>query len=255
MIFNKNQVYKERFFLYQYNNENIRIVCQKYGRKKGFEEIKRNNDYIEQFGSNSLSSSISRSRRMVRELALSNNFEYFCTLTVKSDNSRFHLDEVQEELRKIFKRIKRKNKDFIYLFITEKHKDGAFHFHGLIGGYDNFYTNDNGYLSSTDFDELGFQSFSKIKNYTKCCNYILKYITKDCVRNSAGSTYISSRGLKKADKYEISPISTFWGYENDFVKIRDLSLSQLSKEDILQFYNINEKELTFKNLFNKILLD
>lgn len=255
MIFAKNQVYNERYFLYQYNNENIRIVCQKYGRRKGFEEINPNNTYIEQFGSNSLASSISRSRRYIREYALANPFEYFCTLTVKSEDSRFHLDKVQEELRKIFKKIKRKNKDFIYLFITEKHKDGAYHFHGLIGGYNNFYNNNNGFLSSHDFDTLGFQSFSKIKNLTKVSNYILKYITKECVRNSAGSTYFCSRGLKKADKYEISPITTYWGYENDFCKIRDLSLSQLSKEDILQFYNINEKELTFKNLFNKILTD
>ena len=254
MIFTKNQVYKERYFLYQYNNENIRVVCQKYGRKKGFEEIKKaSTDYIEQFDSNSLSSSISRSRRMVRELALCNDFEYFCTFTVASENSRFHLDKCQEELRKIFKKIKRKHKDFRYLVITEKHKDGGFHFHGLVAGLHDFYINDNGYLSCRYFDNLGYQSFSKIKNYTKCCNYILKYITKDCVRNSAGSTYISSRGLKKADKYEISPVTMFWGYENDFCKIRDISISQLSKEDILQFYNINEKELTFTNIFNKII--
>lgn len=253
MIYSKSQVYNERFYLYQYNNENIRIVCQKYGRKKGFEEIDNKNDYIEQFGSNSLTSSLSRSRRNIRELALCNNFEYFATITIASPESRFHLDECEELLRKKFKAIKRKNKDFKYLFIAEKHEKGGYHFHGLIGGYNNFYINNNGFLSSFDFDDLGFQSFSKIKNYTRCCNYILKYITKDCCRNTKGTIYISSRGLKKADRYEISPIITYWGFENDFCKIRDMNISELSKEDILQFYNIEEKSLTFQNLFNKII--
>lgn len=254
MLYNKHQVYGEKFYLYQYNDDNIRVVCQKYGRKKGFEEVKEKSvDYVEQYDSNSLSSSISRSRRMIRELALSNPFEYFCTLTVASENSRFHLDEVQERLKKIFKKIKRNNKDFIYLFITEKHKNGGYHFHGLVGGFNDFYNNSNGYLSSRYFDDLGYQSFSKIKNFTKCCNYILKYITKDCVRNSSGSTYISSRGLKKADRYEITPISCYWGYENDFCKIRDFSISNMSEEDLLQFYNISEKRLTINNLFNKII--
>lgn len=254
MIYNKHQVYGEKYYLYQYNNENIRVVCQKYGRKKGFEEIKDDSDVVVDNGDECLRSSICRSRRMVRELALSNPFEYFCTLTVASEDSRFHLDKVQEELRKIFKQIKRKNKDFIYLFITEKHQNGGYHFHGLIGGFDDFYVNSNGFYSSHYFDSLGFQSFSKIKNFTKCCNYILKYITKDCVRNSAGTTYISSRGLKKADRYEISPVSLYWGFENDFCKIRDLNISQMSQEDLLQFYNIEEKRLTINNLFNKIIL-
>lgn len=250
LLFNKSQVYKDTYKFYQYNEENIRVVHMKACRQKGFEDIKKHisdKEEIERV-------SISRTRRNIRELALCNNFEFFATLTINSKYcDRFHLDDCQEKLREILKKIKRKNKDFAYIFITERHKNGAFHFHGLIKGINDFYINDNGYYSHKDFDLIGFNSFSKIKHYTKTCNYILKYITKDCVKNSSGTVYISSRGLKKADSYEIKPIACYWDYENDYCQIKDFNISEMSQTDILQFYNINEKELTIKNLYNKII--
>lgn len=128
--------------------------------------------------------SLSRTKRNIKEIALCNSFEYFATLTVNSQNAdRFSLQDVQDLLKTKLKKYKRTHKDFAYIFITEKHKNGAFHFHGLIKGADDFYINDNGYYSLKVFDEIGFNSFSKIKDYNKCCNYITKYITKDCVRN------------------------------------------------------------------------
>ena len=197
-IFSKNQVYSDKFFLYQYNDENIRIVHQKSCRKKGFENIKKDS-YIPQTEPDEVERvSISRTRRNIRELALSNSFEYFATLTINSDYcDRFHLTECQQLLRKKLKKFKRKNCNFAYLFITEKHKNGAFHFHGLVKGIDDFYINENGYLSHKIFDEIGFNSFSKIKDYSKCCNYILKYITKDCVKNEARHClYLFARSKK-----------------------------------------------------------
>ena len=197
-LFSKCSVYTDKFYLYQYNDNNIRIVHQKYCRKKGFEEIKKQ-EYIPQINSDEVDRvSLSRTRRNIRELALSNNFEYFATLTVNSEYAdRFHLTECQNLLRKKLKKLKRKNDDFAYIFITEKHKNGAFHFHGLVKGVKDFYINNNGYLSHSVFDEIGFNSFSKIKNYSKTCNYILKYITKDCVKNEARhSLHIQSRSQK-----------------------------------------------------------
>lgn len=49
----------------------------------------------------------------------------------------------------------------------------------------------------------------------------------------SGTVYISSRGLKKADKYEINPINLDWSFENDFCSIKDLKLSELDKDLIL----------------------
>lgn len=239
LFFTKNQVYNTHFYLVQYNDNYFKIVLNKFQREKGFEEKDKkhisfsDSDEVERI-------SLSRTKRNIKEICLCNNFEYFCTITINSKYcDRFSLELSQEKLKKILHKIKRKNKDFAFILITEKHKDGAFHFHGMMKNIP-LYTNKNGYLASVDLNELGYNSFSVIKNYNKCCNYISKYITKDCIRNDKNQIYISSKGLKKALKYEIMPIDLKWGYENDFVKIKEFSIEELSKDEILNFLKIKE---------------
>lgn len=181
--------------------------------------------------------SLSRTKRNIREICFCNDFQFFCTFTLNSKScDRFSLEQAQDTLKKHLKAYKRKNKDFKYIFITEKHKNGAFHFHGLVSGISDFYVNDNGFLSSKHWDKLGFNSFSKIKDYNKCCNYITKYITKDACRNEHNQIYICSRGLKKADSYEIPPVDLKWQFENDFVKCIDSY--NMSKKDIQKLLTI-----------------
>lgn len=184
-------------YLYQYNDNNIRLVFNKSFVGINKANIKEKTE--DEKNSNSLNSAISRSRKVIREYSMCNDFKYFFTSTVNSSVcNRYSLDVTQDKIRYIIKEfIKRKNKDFKYVFITEKHKDGAFHFHGLCSDLE-LYTNKNGYLSSSAFDKLGFNSFSEIKSREKVSNYILKYITKDCVRNSRGSLYFCSRRFKKS---------------------------------------------------------
>lgn len=227
-------IYYVNYKLYKYNDDFCRLVKIKNQREKGWEEVE---DTKSKSDKNDIEkSSLSRTKRNIRELALSNNFEYFATITVNSKNAdRFSLDECQDLLKKKFKKLKRINKNFAYIFITEKHKDGAFHFHGLVKGIEDFYINNNGYLSHHIFDEVGFNSFSAIKDYSKCCNYITKYITKDCVKNTSGYIYISSRGLKKADTYDYNNINfNNWSFENDFCCIKDFKISEIPKDLLLQ---------------------
>lgn len=224
-----NDVYSTKFFLYNYNNNLSRLVKIKSCRNKGFEIIKSKNKTIVETDKNEIERiSLSRTKKNIRELALCNNFEYFVTFTVNSLNcDRYSLIDCQTKLKKLFKAYKRKYSNFSYLFITEKHKDGAFHFHGLCKGLcsSDLYLNKNGFLSSFTFDKLGFNSFSKIKDYISCCNYITKYISKDCVKNDKNQIYISSRGLKKAIKTEIflpNDNDIKWNYENDYCCIKDI---------------------------------
>lgn len=129
-LFSKNYLYDTKYFLYQYNDDNIRIVKQKYSRNSGFEEDKQISFTPKTEKEEIDRVSISRTRRNIRELALCNDFEYFATFTLDPNKcDRYSLTECQELLRKKLKALKRKNKNFAYLFITEKHKDGAFHFH------------------------------------------------------------------------------------------------------------------------------
>ena len=73
--------------------------------------------------------SLSRTKKNILEIALCNSFEYFVTLTVKLNNVRYDLELAQFELKKLLKAYKRKYKNFKFIIITEKHKDGAYHFH------------------------------------------------------------------------------------------------------------------------------
>ena len=228
-LFSKNDVFKTRYFIYTYNDNDIRLVKIKSCRMPDFEEQKSLGTF--DYNSDEVSRiSLSRTRRNIREIALCNEFEYFVTLTISSDlGDRYSLEDCQFRLKKILKKIKRSNKNFRYIFITERHKDGAFHFHGLTTGFDDLYINDNGYYSSYIFThELGYNSFSKINDYTKCCNYITKYITKDCVKNSHNQVYISSRGLKKATREEFTFLDFEPSFTNDFCEIKDIQINKLS---------------------------
>lgn len=244
-IFSKYQVYIPKVFLYNYNGNDFRLVRQKYCREKGFEEnVKGDNLFIDVNSEEVQRTSLSRTKKNIREIALCNNFEYFCTFTVNSNKcDRYSLTDCQNNLKKILHKIKRINKDLAYIIITEKHKDNAYHFHGLIKGLNDFlYINDNGYFSCKYFDELGFNSFSLIKDYSKCCNYITKYITKDCVKNEHNQIYISSRGLKKATREELPLINFKPSFSNDFCDILDFSLDKLSYDEKIDFFYKLQKE-------------
>lgn len=238
-VFSKNYVYNSKSYLYNYNNRFFRICSIKSCRSKGFEDIsskiKTDKKEVERI-------SLSRTRRNIRELALCNDFEYFCTITVNSAKcDRYSLDEVQDNLRKCLRNMRNSSEDFKYLIITEKHLDGAFHFHGVMSGVsDLLYSNKFGYLSCSKLDVLGFNTFSKIESLEKVANYILKYISKDCVKNSKNQVYICSRGLKKAERSElntnINNIIEF-SYSNDFVDILDFDVQKCSRDFLLKIMN------------------
>lgn len=245
-LYNSNDVYSSKYFLYTYNDNDFRIVHMKSCRNKGFEELKKKGLY--DYNSEEVQRvSLSRTRRNIREICLCNDFTYFVTLTVSSEKAdRYTLNAVQDKLKKILHKIKRNNKYFKYILITEKHKDNAFHFHGLMGGLEDttdIYINKFGYLSSHIFDnELGFNSFSVINDYSRCCNYITKYITKDCIKNSHNQVYISSRGLKKATKEEFKNIDFIPSFKNDFCEILDIRLDNLQRKDLIELIFKLKKE-------------
>ncbi|MBS6563605.1 MAG: hypothetical protein KH328_09685 [Staphylococcus sp.] len=242
-------------YLYSYGDSSYyRLVLLKINRKcYTLSEIANelNEDgHIKTFSSEIDRISLSRTKRNIREICLSNDFEYFVTFTVNSKNAdRFSLDECQSLIRKRLKSYQYKiSRDLKYILITERHKNGAFHFHGMMKGLrrSDFYINKNGFLSNKMFDKVGFNSFCKIDgNYVRCCNYIIKYITTDCVKNSRNQIYFCSRGLKKADKFDLKiDIPIDFTYENDFVKILDFNSDDFKYKDLVEFlthYNYSDK--------------
>ena len=78
---------------------------------------------------------------MIYKLACNNKpWDYFVTFTFNSDKvDRYNFSEVSKKLSKWIDNIKQKYgcKDMGYIIVPEKHKDGAWHFHGLFKNCDN----------------------------------------------------------------------------------------------------------------------
>lgn len=247
-MFKSCNIYSPRLQLVQYNDNYYRLVFLRSVRQKGWEKInvtEENQSFRENKKGERLSSSLSRTRGKIRELALSNNFTYFGTLTISEDklsrflsssSSRYSLNDCLLALRKILKYLKRSNPSFSYLIVFETHKDGAFHFHGLFKNID-LKTNSFGYLYSPLFMvRLGYNSFSLIRDYNRTCSYITKYITKELSSTYSDiSLYIASRDLISASRYiiynDININAINWSYKNDYCYIKELDLTNIKDCD------------------------
>lgn len=142
---------------------------------------------------------IAKTRNKIFDIARSNDFNYFITLTFNAEKcDRYSFTECSKKVRQFMNNFMKYHKidcpEFKYLLVHEQHKDGAYHYHGLI------------YLENTEllkYDALrskqwgrshkgqkldiynwsnwknGFSTVSMIDNQEACRKYILKYISKN----------------------------------------------------------------------------
>lgn len=170
-------------------------------------------------------SSISRARRNVLELALCNDWKYFCTFTLdKEKYDRHNLEawkaDFTQWIRDLRKKYKKRGQDldFKFLFVPELHEDGAWHMHGLFGDIHPltipFHCErahgmkvpdklvNGGYFDWPEYrKKFGFCSFGIIKNKVATGFYVTKYLSKNLQSTCEGlgvHTYIPSRGLNRA---------------------------------------------------------
>lgn len=233
----------------------LKIISFNYPVKQsGFEDREKKlisrgvNDY-------KLESSISRSKSIIYEYALCNDFDYFVTFTLNSKKyDRENLSVFIKDLGQYIRNYRRKyNKDIQYLFIPEKHKDGAWHMHGLIKGLDssslveltidmklpytilNELKKGNKIYDWIDYSQrFGYCTLSPVRDIESCAKYVMKYISKDLAKNIDinNKCYYVSRGLKKAEVIKKGTLdkflsSEYWSYSNDWVKIKNLNISDI----------------------------
>lgn len=148
-----------------------------------------------------MAESLSRSRRLIQEYILCNDFTLFCTFTFDGEKVTDRTD--YKDLKKRFSKAlsnyrNRYDPDFKYLYIPELHENGAVHFHGVMTtptrflctplqipkkdetGKIRLVPNTPKYMDWTYYSEkFGFFSCSWIRDYKKCAGYVSKYMTKD----------------------------------------------------------------------------
>lgn len=171
----------------------------------------------------SVRSSLCRTINRLYELSRSNEWEWFLTFTFNESVNRYDYDECSRKLRQWLNNMqKRYSKDLKYLVVPEKHKSGAWHFHGLFSNMGNIkmaiavnndkgspYYKDKLRVSYPDGDfiynlqnyKYGFTTATKIKSTYKASNYIMKYISKDlCAVTKHKRRYFHSLGLSLPSK-------------------------------------------------------
>lgn len=205
-----------------------------------------------------LAASISRTKSRIYELALCNEFTFFCTFTLDAEKvkDRFDLDNLQKSFSQFIRNLNRGRKHKIsYLLIPERHKDGAWHLHGLIEGLQEgedlrefslseylpyrirkmIINGEKVYNWDKYSKKYGFFTATKVKNKCAAASYICKYITKEVAkqgRENGRHLYFATQGLKRREilvresvdmggEFVLCPFNdNEWSYENEYVKIK-----------------------------------
>lgn len=156
--------------------------------------------------------SILRAIRNIREIGLSNDWDYFVTFTL--DPKKFDRSDYASACLKMTRYLRDLRKEyecgFQYLLIPELHRDGHnWHFHGLMSGIPDSllvphpleWQEKQGYKDWPDFSKrFGFVSLSPVTNTSAVVYYCLKYINKDIFAkrlNNGMRLYYVSRGISR----------------------------------------------------------
>ena len=196
-------------------------------------------------------SSISRARNRIFELAMCNEFSFFCTFTQdKSKRDRFDLGEFRKDFAMLVRNMNRsrpEDKKIKYLLIPEQHKDGAWHMHGLLAGLEeadlrkfklserlpkairNQLEKGEAVFDWTRYRRaFGYFTCTQIKEKNACSKYITKYVTKDLEsspRKNGEHLFFASQGLKGKETLvhlsdEPCALSE-WDFENQYIKVAE----------------------------------
>lgn len=150
-----------------------------------------------------------RTKQAVFEYARCGFWEYFVTLTFRSDMvDRYDYDECCRKARKWLNNQRtRYAPDLVYLMVPEQHGDGAWHFHALLGNCGKMKFIDSGVKDKTGTTiynmvkwQYGFTTASKVKDLKRVTRYIGKYITKSlCDITPGRQRYFVSNNIPKYD--------------------------------------------------------
>lgn len=143
-----------------------------------------------------------RAKSAVRDLAYSNDFRYFVTLTLDQTKiNRYDIREITRRLNYWLDNHVRRH-GLKYVLVAEHHKDGAVHFHGFFN--DALEAVDSGHVDKKrhrvyNLPAWDFGFTTAIKLYGdrhKAVGYVCKYITK-AEEKVGGRWYYSGGGLRR----------------------------------------------------------
>lgn len=194
-----------------------------------------------------LSNNIMRAKTKVFELAICNEWDFFITFTIdKKKCDRYNLDAYHKKLAHWIRNYNSENGTEIkYVFVPEKHQDGAWHEHGFIKGVPKErmrlftleeklpkYIRDKLLMGEEVYEwldyrrEFGYNDCEQIRNREAASRYVTKYISKDLeksVKEVGAHLYYCSQKLQRAElikKGSMIPNSFKPSFENEYAAVK-----------------------------------
>lgn len=211
IVNNITKEYPNMYKIVIYKEPKIFISSDSNRRKR---ELVDDSNYVPKI------SSLNRTKTLIRDIVLCNNFELFCTFTFDPKKvDSFSLPKCWQKMSSWINHqrdnSKVKGKEFFYLIIPEQHVSGRWHFHALISGYTG-QLKDSGCKTAslrpvyniTSF-RSGFTTATPIDSKESVSNYVTKYITKDFVKSFNQRRFFCSRNLVRPSRELNSRIFSF----------------------------------------------
>lgn len=194
-------------------------------------------DEIDQLNDENAERSLRRTQKELQDLVDCNNFEWFGTFTFDPAKIDRHNEKAVKKAMSIWLNNQRRTSpNMIYILVPERHKDGAIHFHALLGNYNGKMAHSGSQwqkqpIYNVTSYSLGFTNFTKIRDKAKTANYCRKYITKDMASTATGQRrYWRSKNLFKPQKtynlstddvlsqnFNLIDLANLTRYENDHI--------------------------------------
>lgn len=168
--------------------------------------------------------SLSASKNRIYNIARSNTWQWFITLTFdRNNNDSSDYEIVTRRLKTFLNHLQqRKCPDMKYLIVPELHADKEhYHFHGLISNVDNlrfcfsgkFDKKENPIFNILDWT-YGFTTATQVKDTNRASSYITKYVTKDIdLKLKNKKRYLCSRNIDRTEP------EFMMMYEEDFLEV------------------------------------
>lgn len=168
--------------------------------------------------------SLSASKNRIYNIARSNTWQWFITLTFdRNNNDSSDYEIVTRRLKTFLNHLQqRKCPDMKYLIVSELHADKEhYHFHGLLSNVDNlrfcfsgkFDKKENPIFNILDWT-YGFTTATQVKDTNRASSYITKYVTKDIdLKLKNKKRYLCSRNIDRTEP------EFMMMYEEDFLEV------------------------------------
>lgn len=189
------------------HNRKYEVMYNPFTTLLDFVEVDQEPDY-----ERSAAVSANRAKNKIYDIARSNLWDWFITFTFNGEKvARYDYSDCTKKFSSWLDRMRRDCPSMVYLVVPEKHKDGAFHFHGLFSGVEGLDFQDSGKLDEKGRKvynvgkyRWGWTTATKVTDTHKASSYLCKYVTKDmCAVSRGKKKYWASRNVKLPEVEEL----------------------------------------------------